>query len=129
MMIQSIKRCTMKKYKIGDLVTGYVTGIEKYGIFINIDNECSGLIHISEISSTYVRNINDYVRLGEVIQAKIIDPRDKNHLKLSIKDINYRISNKKNTRIEETKSGFATLTSLLNEWIDDKIAEILVKNQ
>lgn len=119
----------MKKYKIGDLVTGYVTGIEKYGIFINIDNECSGLIHISEISSTYVRNINDYVRLGEVIQAKIIDTRDKNHLKLSIKDINYRISNKKNTRIEETKSGFATLTSLLNEWIDDKIAEILVKNQ
>ena len=44
----------MKKYKYGEIVTGYVTGIEKYGVFVSLDEYYSGLIHISEISEKYV---------------------------------------------------------------------------
>ena len=40
-------------YKVGDIISGQVTGIEKYGIFVNIDPWYDGLIHISEISSNY----------------------------------------------------------------------------
>ena len=110
----------MSKYKSGDYVTGYVTGIEKYGIFINIDNQYDGLIHISEITSSYVRNINDYVKIGELIRAKVIEDESNNQLKLSIKDVDYRISRRKKAKIEETKSGFSTLTTMLNKWIDEK---------
>ena len=39
----------MTRYKKGDVVTGVVTGIEKYGIFVGLDDYNSGLIHISEI--------------------------------------------------------------------------------
>ena len=56
----------MSKYEIGQIVTCCVTGIEKYGIFVNLEEYYSGLIHISEISSQFVRNINDYV--DEVIK-------------------------------------------------------------
>lgn len=115
----------MKKYKAGDIVTGTVTGIEKYGIFINIDDKHNGLIHISEITSSFVRNIHDYVRLGELIQAKVIEDTNNDHqVKLSLKDIEYRITEKKNKKIEETPLGFATLNKKLDEWIAEKSNEI-----
>lgn len=118
----------MSKYKCGEIVTGYVTGIEKYGIFVCIDDNYDGLIHISEVSSSFVRNINDYAKVGEVIRAKVIGEESNNQIKLSIKEIDYRITRKKSTKIEETNSGFSTLSLMLNKWIDDKIDEICKKN-
>ena len=49
----------MTKYKVGSTVTGNVTGIEKYGAFVSLDDYYSGLIHISEISDGFVKDIND----------------------------------------------------------------------
>lgn len=115
----------MSKYKIGEIVTGCVTGIEKYGIFISLDEYYSGLIHISEISSSFVRNIHDYVKIGETIKAKVLEEDDKNqHVKLSIKDIDYRINKKRRTKIVETEKGFDTLGIMLEEWIKEKISII-----
>ena len=62
----------MKKYKVGEVITFKVSGIEPYGIFVSVDKKYSGLIHISEISNEFVRNINDYVKLEEQIYCKII---------------------------------------------------------
>ena len=39
----------MDSFKVGDIIKGQVTGIESYGIFINVNSEYNGLIHISEI--------------------------------------------------------------------------------
>lgn len=117
----------MSKYKCGEIVTGYVTGIEKYGIFVCIDEKYDGLIHISEITSSYVRNIHDYAKIGEVIRAKVIEDEKDKQIKLSIKDIDYRIMRKKSTKIEETEKGFSTLIIMLNRWIEDKIQEIAKK--
>lgn len=119
----------MNIYKKGDIVKGYVTGIEKYGIFISVDEKHSGLIHISEITSSYVRNIYDYVKIGEMIQARVIENEQNGKIKLSIKDMDYRIMRKKNNKIEETEKGFSTLTTLLNLWIEQKIDEITKKNK
>lgn len=118
----------MGKYKIGEIVTGCVTGIEKYGIFINLDEYYSGLIHISEISTSFVRNINDYVKIGETINVKILEEDEKSHqVKLSIKDIDYRIDKRNNAKIEETKTGFNTLKIMLDKWIEEKISEIMTE--
>ena len=119
----------MSKYKKGEIVKGYVTGIEKYGIFLCIDEKHSGLIHISEITSSFVRNIHDYVKIGEMIQAKVIEDENNGQMKLSIKDLDYRITKKKNNKILETKQGFSTLSVMLNTWIDDKMSEISKKNK
>ena len=80
----------MSSYKIGDVVTGKVTGIENYGIFIVLANGDSGLIHISEISRSFVKNVGDYANIDEVIKARIIGMEDDNHYKLSIIDLDYR---------------------------------------
>ncbi len=119
----------MSKYEKGKIITGCVTGVENYGIFVTLDEYYSGLIHISEISSNFVRNINDYVNIGETIKAKVVDTDDENyHVKLSIKDIDYRINNQKRTKIVETNEGFIPLKNNLDEWISNKLAEIKEKN-
>ena len=118
------------KYEKGKIITGCVTGIENYGIFVTLDEYYSGLIHISEISSNFVRNINDYVNIGETIKAKVVDADDENyHVKLSIKDIDYRINNQKKTRIIETNAGFMPLKNNMERWINSKLIEIKEKNE
>ena len=52
----------MGKYKVNDIVEGLVTGITEYGIFVSLDEYYSGLIHISEISDNFVRDINNFVK-------------------------------------------------------------------
>ena len=60
-------------YKIGDTVKCVITGFKEYGIFVKVANEFNGLIHISEISESFVRNVNDYVDICEEIYAKLIE--------------------------------------------------------
>jgi len=71
--------------KVGDTITGVVTGVVDYGAFVNVDG-IEGLIHISEISWERVSNPSDYVKVGETVEAKII-AIDKDRLSLSIKQL------------------------------------------
>ena len=116
----------MTKYKKGKIVRGTVTGIETYGVFVSCDEFYNGLIHISEISHGYVKNINDFVKIGDVIYVEILEVDEgTNHLKLSIKNIQYK--KKKITRkkiIVETGRGFDILAQKLPIWIDESIKKI-----
>ena len=109
----------MADYKVGKIVKATVTGIESYGIFVNLDEYYSGLIHISEISHGFVKDVHNFVKIGDIINVQILDVDEKtNHLKLSIKNINYANSKKgaKNF-ICETVHGFSTLKHQLPLWI------------
>ena len=118
----------MKEFKEKDIIEAKVTGIQEYGAFVNIDNEHDGLIHISEISYGYVKNINDYVKIGDKIYAEIINVDDKtNQLRLSIKDIDYKNDGKEVKRIPESVSGFEPLKEHLDIWINEKIKEVMNK--
>ncbi len=74
-----------EKLKIGDTVTGVVTGVVDFGAFVNVDG-IEGLVHISEISWERVNNPADYVKVGQNIEAKIISI-DKERLSLSMKQL------------------------------------------
>ena len=71
--------------KIGDKVSGVVTGVVDFGVFVNVEG-IEGLVHISEISWERVNNPSDYVKVGQTIEAKIISI-DKDRLSLSIKQL------------------------------------------
>ncbi len=114
----------MSEYKVGTIIKGQVTGIAKYGIFVNVGLYYNGLIHISEISNHYVKNVNDYISEGETIFAKIIEVDEENsQLKLSIKDIDYKAKNS-NRHVIESPRGFTPLRDNLSRWIKEKIMEI-----
>lgn len=74
-----------EKLKIGDKVSGVVTGVVDFGVFVNVEG-IEGLVHISEISWERVNNPSDYVKVGQTIEAKIISI-DKDRLSLSMKQL------------------------------------------
>ncbi len=74
------------KYKIGEVVEGVITGIQPYGAFVSFPDGYSGLIHISEISSGFIKDVNKHVKIDDKMKARVIDLDEKNqHLSLSIK--------------------------------------------
>jgi predicted RNA-binding protein with RPS1 domain len=112
----------MTKYETGEIVKGCVTGIEPYGAFVSLDEYYSGLIHISEISDGFVKNIKDFLNVGETIFVKIVDSNeDLNQVRLSIKSIDYKVNKNKGKKIKETPEGFNTLKEKLTIWINEKI--------
>ncbi len=113
----------MTVYKKGKIVKGTVTGIEAYGVFVSLDEYYNGLIHISEISHRFVNNINDFVNVGDIIYVEILDvDQMQSHLKLSIKNINYKKpDNTKRVKIIETSLGFKTLAYNLPAWIEESL--------
>ena len=118
----------MNSFEVGEIIKGQVTGIENYGIFVNINVEYNGLIHISEISEGFVRDINDFVKIGETIYCKVLEIDEENcNLKLSIKNINYK-ARKGKGKYYETVRGFSVLKDNLDGWIEEKKKEI-EKNQ
>lgn len=117
----------MEKVKKSDIIKATVTGVQKYGAFVNTD-DYEGLIHISEISYGYVKNVNDYLKVGDNIFVEVVDvDDDDNHLKLSIKDIDYKKDGARLKRMAETKNGFKPLKDNLEIWINEKIKEITDK--
>ncbi|OYW85424.1 30S ribosomal protein S1, partial [Candidatus Saccharibacteria bacterium 32-49-10] len=74
-----------KKMSVGDAVTGIVTGVVDFGVFVNVEG-IEGLIHISEISWERVNSPSDYVKVGQTVEAKII-AIDKERLSLSMKQL------------------------------------------
>lgn len=113
----------MEDLKVGSVVKGVVTGIESYGIFVKLDEKTSGLIHISEITEKFVKDINNYAKVGETIYVEIksIDPST-NRAILSVKDLNYRID--ENKLVKESVRGFSPLKQHLPKWIEEKYQEI-----
>ncbi|TFG35895.1 MAG: S1 RNA-binding domain-containing protein, partial [Parcubacteria group bacterium] len=69
----------IKKYSVGDVVEGEITGITDFGVFIKFpissdkdESNLEGLIHISEMDWKLIENTNDVVKAGEIVSAKII---------------------------------------------------------
>lgn len=117
----------MENIKENDIIKCKVTGLQQYGAFVNTENNHNGLIHISEISYGYVKNISDYLNIGDTVYAEVIKVDDNENLKLSIKDIDYKKDGSKLKRMAETKNGFKPLKDNLDIWISEKIKEITDK--
>lgn len=116
----------MAKYAKGKTVKGTVTCVEPYGAFMSFDEYYTGLIHISEISKGFVNDIHDFVNVGDHIYVEILDVDEQSaHLKLSIKNINYKINGKlRKHKIVETSSGFSSLKNNLPIWINNELKKI-----
>ena len=112
-------------YKVGMTVYGKVTGIKPYGAFVRFDDSVTGLIHISEISNGFVRNIDSFVKVDEYVMVKVIDiDREHRQLRLSFKALS------QNTRrytkrvkflgMPESIRGFGTIRDMMPSWIEEE---------
>ena len=98
--------------KVGSIIKGEITAIKPYGAFVKILPDHVGLIHISEFSDGFVRSIDDYVNIGDVIDLKIIKILEDKF------SLSYKALHKKKKRYNIVlDTGFTPLREVLNEWI------------
>lgn len=103
--------------KKGDIVKGRITSIKPYGAFVKINESIDGLIHISEISDRFVRSIEDYLCVGDLVDLEVIEVSNGQKLSLSYRSQN-KGGRKKKENIQLT-NGFLPLEEKLDEWIND----------
>ncbi len=65
------------KYNEGDVLTGKVTGIQPYGAFVALDENTQGLVHISEITHGFVKDVNEFLSVGDEVQVKVLQVDEK----------------------------------------------------
>ncbi len=113
----------MEDVTVGSVVKGEVTGVETYGIFVKINDKYTGLVHISEISDKFVKDVHKYANIGETIYVEIkdIDKKTKKCI-LSVKDLNYRID--EDRKVKESVRGFSPLKQHLPIWIEEKYKDL-----
>ena len=71
--------------EVGEVFEGKVTGITKFGAFVAMPDGKNGLVHISEIANTYVNDINEFVKEGQVVKVRVIGIGDGGKVNLSMK--------------------------------------------
>lgn len=73
------------EFNVGDILEGEVVSIKPYGAFVRFSNGEIGMIHISEVAEEYVRDVADYLAVGEEVTAKVIGESSEGKPNLSLK--------------------------------------------
>ncbi|MCQ6281881.1 S1 domain-containing RNA-binding protein [Bacillus sp. EB600] len=71
--------------EVGSKLQGKVTGITKFGAFVELPEGSTGLVHISEVADNYVKDINDHLKVGDQVEVKVINVEKDGKIGLSIK--------------------------------------------
>ena len=71
--------------EVGSVIEGKVSGITNFGVFVDIGDGLTGMVHISEVAKTYVKDIKEYVRMGQEVKVKVITVSPEGKISLSMK--------------------------------------------
>lgn len=121
-------------YEIGDLILGTVNQVRPYALFMTFEDGSKGLLHISEISDEYVRDIEAYGTVNDVIKVKVIEVDGFNgFLRVSYKQVpleeRYSTHNAEKKQIPAfDKADFSSLEAKLPEWIENTLKKAREKN-
>lgn len=117
-------------YEIGALVVGKVTSVKPYALFLAFEDGSQGLLHISEISNSYIRDIDKFGSIGDDMCVKVIsvDPTN-GFLRVSLKQVpeeqTYNTHDNATRKIPVVKDGdFTPLEKKLPEWKEITLKKI-----
>ncbi|MDR4317420.1 S1 RNA binding domain-containing protein [Niallia circulans] len=130
------------KIEVGSVITGKVTGIQPYGAFVSLDENTQGLVHISEVTHGYVKDINEFLKVGDEVNVKVLSiDENAGKIGLSIRATEEAPAQpeaakakkprpkRQTAAVAETENvqGFNTLKDKLQEWIDQSNRDDLIK--
>ncbi len=97
------KKEKIEAVKVGSVFTGKVDSIQDYGVFVDIGDGLSGLVHISQISTKHVKHPSEELKVGDEVRVKVIGKQN-GKLKLSIKALQEQKKKDDETRVEIPKA-------------------------
>ncbi|MQS52874.1 CvfD/Ygs/GSP13 family RNA-binding post-transcriptional regulator [Companilactobacillus mishanensis] len=116
--------------KIGDRISGKVSGIQPYGVFVNLANGKQGLVHISELKHGFVTDIENEYKVGDRVEVVVMDIDEYDQkVSLSIRalqDIKYGrpILHKHFWTNYKNSIGYQTIKGQKSTWIRDAMKQI-----
>lgn len=130
-----------EKIEVGSVLSGKVTGIQPYGAFVALNESTQGLVHISEVTHGFVKDINDHLKVGDEVNVKVLSIDEAaGKIGLSIRateeaPVQAESKPKKPRKRQaapikledESAQGFNTLKDKLQEWIDQSERDDLIK--
>lgn len=149
MIFQAIKGFSggflkLMQLTMGEILEGKVTGITKFGVFIDIGNGKSGMVHISEVANTYVNDINEILKIGDSVKVKILSIGEDGKISLSIKRAQPPVNKPKKERKPFTQpkpdnsytwtpkkveaASFEEMMNLFKQSSDEKFSDLKRKN-
>lgn len=129
------------KFEVGSVLTGKVKGIQPYGAFVALDENTQGLVHISEVTHGYVKDVNDHLKVGDDVQVKVLSVDEAaGKISLSIRATEEAPAQQERPKQAPAKKrqaaviatsapeeGFNTLKDKLQEWIEQSERQDLIK--
>ncbi|MBE6835234.1 MAG: S1 RNA-binding domain-containing protein [Ruminococcaceae bacterium] len=71
--------------EVGQILVGKVTGLTDFGAFVTLESGETGMVHISEVANTFVKNISEHLSEGDEVTVKVLEINEKGKISLSIK--------------------------------------------
>lgn len=71
--------------EVGNILEGKVTGITKFGAFVELEPGTTGMVHISEVASSFVKDISEHLQQDQVVKVKVLSIGEDGKISLSIK--------------------------------------------
>ncbi|MBQ2704598.1 MAG: S1 RNA-binding domain-containing protein [Clostridia bacterium] len=75
----------MQQVETGAILNGKVSGTTRFGVFVDLGDGKTGMVHISEVASTFVENISDFITVGQEVKVKVLGIGEDGKISLSIK--------------------------------------------
>ncbi len=116
-------------YQVGDLVIGKVYNVKPYALFMLFEDGVTGLLHISEISDSFIRDIEKYGSVGDEIKVKILSiDKENGFLRVSYKQVPpeeaYSTHSNQRKLPTVTEEEFLPLKEKLDDWINEAYQQI-----
>ena len=116
-------------YQVGDLIIGKVYNVKPYALFMSFEDGVTGLLHISEISDSFIRDIEKYGSIGDEIKVKVLSiDKDNGFLRVSYKQVPSEEAYSSHTNQRRlpnvTEEEFTPLKERLDDWIMEAYNQI-----
>ena len=108
--------------EVGNIVEGKVVGITKFGAFVELEDGKKGLVHISEISNHFVKDVNEYLKVNDQVRVKVIGIAPDGKIDLSIKKVNE--DSDYEAKMEKSKAGFEQKMNRFLKQSQEKLTDL-----
>ncbi|BER93393.1 MAG: binding domain protein [Candidatus Atribacteria bacterium] len=103
--------------EVDSIVEGKVIGIAKFGAFVELEDGSKGLIHISEISNQFVKDVNDFLKVNDRVKVKVLRVSPDGKIDLSLK------------RVVDEEKEYATKLEQSKATLEQKMSRFLKESQ
>ena len=118
------------QFEVGSIIEGKVTGITKFGVFVDLGNKSSGMIHISEASNTFVNDLNELFQIGQEVKARVLT-NENGKISLSIKKLlqKEKVASKKDLDVSKQneqpqRSSFEEMMAKFKQSSEEKMSDL-----